>query len=82
MKKNIVFIQNGQQALKNKTKKKLNNILNENNEIIIILKKYDTGKIEFLEISKTEVLDCKTKIFKEFDKIESEKEKVFKKILK
>ena len=55
----------------NKFKIKLNNILNENNEIIIILKKYDTGKIEFLEISKTEVLDCKTKILKEFDKIES-----------
>ena len=57
----------------NKFKIKLNNILNENNEIIIILKKYDTGKIEFLEISKTEVLDCKTKILKEFDKIESKK---------
>ena len=55
----------------NKFKIKLNNILNENDEIIIILKKYDTGKIEFLEISKTEVLDCKTKILKEFDKIES-----------
>tara|TARA_B100001121_G_scaffold239560_1_gene213430 strand:- start:60 stop:2588 length:2529 start_codon:yes stop_codon:yes gene_type:complete len=57
----------------NKFKIKLNNILNENDEIIIILKKYDTGKIEFLEISKTEVLDCKTKILKEFDKIESKK---------
>ena len=57
----------------NKFKIKLNNILNENNEIIIILKKYDTGKIEFLEISKKEVLDCKTKILKEFDKIESKK---------
>ena len=56
-----------------KLKKQLNDILSENDEIIIILKKYDTGKIEFLEISKAEVLDCKTKIFKEFDKIESKK---------
>ena len=56
-----------------KLKIKLNDILSENNEIIVILKRYDTQKIEFLEISKAEVLDCKTKIFKEFDKIESEK---------
>ena len=56
-----------------KLKKKLNDILNANGEIIIILKKYDTGKIEFLEISKAEVLDCKTKILKEFDKIDTEK---------
>ena len=56
-----------------KLKIKLNDILSENNEIIVILKRYDTKKIEFLEISKAEVLDCKTKIFKEFDKIESEK---------
>ena len=56
-----------------KLKKQLNDILSENDEIIIILKKYDNGKIEFLEISKAEVLDCKTKIFKEFDKIESKK---------
>ncbi len=56
-----------------KLKKQLNDILSENDEIIIILKKYDTGKIEFLEISKAEVLDCKTKIFKEFDKIKSKK---------
>ena len=56
-----------------KLKTKLNDILSENNEIILILKRYDTKKIEFLEISKAEVLDCKTKIFKEFDKIESEK---------
>ena len=56
-----------------KLKSKLNDILSENDEIIIILKKYDTGKIEFLKISKAEVLDCKTKIFKEFDKIESKK---------
>ena len=53
-----------------KLKKQLNDILSESDEIIIILKKYDTGKIEFLEISKAEVLDCKTKILKEFDKIE------------
>ena len=59
--------------IEKKLKKKLNDILSENDEIIIILKKYDTGKIEFLEISKAEVLDCKTKIFKEFDKIESKK---------
>jgi hypothetical protein len=59
--------------IEKKLKKKLNDILSENNEIIIILKKYDTGKIEFLEISKAEVLDCKIKIFKEFDKIESKK---------
>ena len=59
--------------IEKKLKKKLNDILSENDEIIIILKKYDTGKIEFLEISKAEVLDCKIKIFKEFDKIESKK---------
>ena len=56
-----------------KLKTKLNDILSENDEIILILKRYDTQKIEFLEISKAEVLDCKTKIFKEFDKIESKK---------
>ena len=64
-----------------KLKKQLNDILSENDEIIIILKKYDNGKIEFLEISKAEVLDCKTKIFKEFDKIESKK-KSFQKDIK
>ena len=64
-----------------KLKKQLNDILSENDEIIIILKKYDTGKIEFLEISKAEVLDCKTKIFKEFDKIKSKK-KSFQKDIK
>ena len=56
-----------------KLKTKLNDILSENDEIILILKKYDTQKIEFLEISKAELIDCKTKIFKEFDKIESKK---------
>ena len=56
-----------------KLKKKLNDILSENDEIIIILKKYDTQKIEFLEISKAEVIDCKTKIFKEFDNIEAKR---------
>ena len=64
-----------------KLKKQLNDILSQNDEIIIILKKYDNGKIEFLEISKAEVLDCKTKIFKEFDKIESKK-KSFQKDIK
>jgi len=59
--------------IEKKLKKKLNDILSENDEIIIILKKYDTGKIEFLEISKAEVLDCKIKIFKEFDEIETKK---------
>ena len=56
-----------------KLKTKLNDILSENDEIILILKRYDTQKIEFLEISKAELIDCKTKIFKEFDKIESKK---------
>ena len=64
-----------------KLKKQLNDILSQNDEIIIILKKYDNGKIKFLEISKAEVLDCKTKIFKEFDKIESKK-KSFQKDIK
>ena len=63
-----------------KLKKQLNDILSENDEIIIILKKYDNGKIEFLEISKAEVLDCKTKIFKEFDEIESKKKSLQKDI--
>lgn len=63
-----------------KLKKQLNDILSQNDEIIIILKKYDNGKIEFLEISKAEVLDCKTKIFKEFDEIESKKKSLQKDI--
>ena len=62
-------------------KSKLNDILKENNEIIIILKKYDSQKIEFLEISKQELLEYRSKILKEFDNIEL-KRKNFQKTVK
>ena len=62
-------------------KSKLNDILKENNEIIIILKKYDSQKIEFLEISKQELLEYRSKILKEFDDIEL-KRKNFQKTVK
>ena len=62
-------------------KSKLNDILKENNEIIIILKKYDSQKIEFLEISKQDLLEYRSKILKEFDDIEL-KRKNFQKTVK
>ena len=67
--------------IENRLKSKLNNILKENNEIIIILKKYDSQKIEFLEISKQELLEYRSKILKEFDDIEL-KRKNFQKTVK
>ena len=67
--------------IEKRLKSKLNNILKENNEIIIILKKYDTQKIEFLEISKQELLEYRSKILKEFDNIEL-KRKNFQKTIK
>ena len=67
--------------IENRLKSKLNDILKENNEIIIILKKYDSQKIEFLEISKQELLEYRSKILKEFDDIEL-KRKNFQKTVK
>ena len=67
--------------IEKRLKSKLNNILKENNEIIIILKKYDSQKIEFLEISKQELLEYRSKILKEFDDIEL-KRKNFQKTVK
>ena len=45
------------------------------------MKKYDTQKIEFIEISKQELLEYRSKIFKEFDDIEL-KRKNFQKTVK
>ena len=67
--------------IENRLKSKLNDILKENNEIIIILKKYDSQKFEFLEISKQELLEYRSKILKEFDDIEL-KRKNFQKTVK
>ncbi len=67
--------------IENRLKSKLNDILKENNEIIIISKKYDSQKIEFLEISKQELLEYRSKILKEFDDIEL-KRKNFQKTVK
>ena len=67
--------------IENRLKSKLNDILKENNEIIIILKKYDSQKIEFLEISKQDLLEYRSKILKEFDDIEL-KRKNFQKTVK
>ena len=67
--------------IEKRLKSKLNDILKENNEIIIILKKYDSQKIEFLEISKQELLEYRSKILKEFDDIEL-KRKNFQKTVK
>ena len=67
--------------IEKKLKSKLNDILKENNEIIIILKKYDTQKIEFIEISKQELLEYRSKIFKEFDNIEFKRKNFQEKII-
>ena len=57
-------------GVEKKLKSKLTEFLKENNEIIIILKKFDTKKIEFLEINKNEVTKQKTKLLAEFKDIQ------------
>ena len=72
MRKIFVIIRNTLEELK-KLKSKVTEFLKENNEIIIILKKFDTKKIEFLEINKDEVTKQKTKLLEEFKNIKSKR---------
>ena len=60
-------------GVEKKLKSKVTEFLKENNEIIIILKKFDTKKIEFLEINKDEVTKQKTKLLTEFKDIKSKR---------
>ena len=57
-------------GVEKKLKSKVTEFLKENNEIIIILKKFDTKKIEFLKINKDEVTKQKTKLLAEFKDIQ------------
>ena len=59
--------------MKKKLKSKVTEFLKENNEIIIILKKFNTNKIQFLEINKDEITKQKLKLLEEFKNIKSKR---------
>ena len=69
-------------GVEKKLKSKVTEFLKENNEIILILKKFETKKIEFLEINKDEVTRQKTKLLAEFKDIQSKRNNMIETIKK
>jgi len=61
-------------------KSKIAKILNENDEIFLIIKKFNKKKIEFIEVKKVDINKQKQKILQSFETIQSNRQKMIDKI--